>query len=134
MTVKILLISHEDIGSALLNATRHTFGKLPIPAKVIGVKYDADPEKLVKRVSTIAEKAGDEGILILTDLYGATPCNIALGLKHHKNIQVISGLNMPMLIRVMNYPTLTLPELANKAVSGGKDGVVNCSSEHQNLE
>lgn len=132
MSVRVLLITHEDIGAALLKATKKTFGKLPIPAQVVAIKYNADPDNVSARLKKLAEKSDEnDGFLILTDMYGSTPCNIALALKDY-DVQVISGLNLPMLIRVMNYPGLNLTELAEKALSGGKDGVVNCTNEHNN--
>ncbi len=69
-----------------------------------------------------------QGFLILTDLFGSTPSNIASRLQQFQEsdkIRIVAGLNLPMLIRVMNYPHLALDELTQKAVSGGKDGVIN---------
>lgn len=130
MSVKILLITHEDIGSALLKATRKTYGKLPIPAQVVAIKYNANPDDVAIKLKKLTDKAdNNEGFLILTDMYGSTPCNIALALKD-RPIQVVSGLNLPMLIRVMNYPESNLEKLAEKALTGGKDGVVNCTCEY----
>lgn len=129
MTVKILLVTHEDIGAALLKAAINTYGKLPIPTKVMAVNYHSDPDTLLPRLkSTATQLHPEEGILVLTDMFGATPCNLALALSQY-NIHVISGLNLPMLIKTMNYPGLTLEELAHKAMCGGKDGVVDCSCE-----
>jgi mannose PTS system EIIA component len=133
MTVKILLVTHENIGAALLKATAKTYGKLPIPTKVVAVNYSSDPETLLPRLKVTATNLRpDEGILILTDMFGATPCNLALTLSQY-NIHVISGLNLPMLIKTMNYPELTLDELAEKAISGGRDGVVDCSCESEKI-
>ncbi len=130
MSVKVLLITHEDIGSALLKATRKTYGKLPIPAQVVAIKYNANPDDVAVRLKKLTDKTKDtEGFLILTDMYGSTPCNIALALRESP-IQVVSGLNLPMLIRVMNYPESDLEQLADKALTGGKDGVVNCTCEY----
>jgi len=133
MTVKILLITHEDIGAALLKATTKTYGKLPIPTKVIAVNYRTDPDTLLPRLKMTATRLQpEEGILILTDMFGSTPCNLALALQQY-NIHVISGLNLPMLIKTMNYPSLTLDELAEKAICGGKDGVVDCTCESEKI-
>jgi PTS system ascorbate-specific IIA component len=65
-----------------------------------------------------------EGVLVLADLYGATPCNIglslgALGVK----LRCVSGLNLPMLLRVLNYSEKSLPELAEIAATGGRGGI-----------
>lgn len=133
MTVKILLITHEDIGEALLNATTKTYGKLPIPTTVVAVNYSTDPDRILPKLQIIAAKSHpEEGILVLTDMFGATPCNLALALKQY-NMRVISGLNLPMLIKTMNYPNLTLSELAEKAICGGRDGVVDCTYESEKI-
>lgn len=70
-------------------------------------------------------QSGD-GVLILTDMYGSTPSNVANRLMAKDGIQIVSGINLPMLLRVLNYPELGLEELVQKAVSGGRDGVRVC--------
>ena len=65
-----------------------------------------------------------DGVLILTDLCGATPSNIACRLSHLQHVKVVVGLNMPMLLRILNYPNLSLEEMAEKAVDGGRQGVM----------
>jgi len=132
MTVSVLLITHEEIGSALLNAAETTLGELPLPTTVITVSYETDPELLIPRLKKMAgniEKG--QGLLILTDLYGSTPSNIATHLQENPRVKVISGLNLPMLIRLMNYPDLDISQLAEKALSGGRDGVMNCGGEYR---
>lgn len=129
MNTKILLMTHEDIGAALLKTADKTFGQIPIETTVIGVHYDTEPEDLLPKLQQLAKQlTADDSMLVLTDMFGSTPCNLALTLKDDINVRVISGLNLPMLIRVMNYPDLELNDLAEKAISGGKDGVVDCTS------
>ena len=126
MTVSIVIISHDEVGSALVEAATKTFGDtLPLPTTVVDVRSDTDPTKLVPKLKKLAKQFGkDEGMLVLTDLYGSTPANIAKAMRDEDvEVEVVSGLNMPMMIRVMNYPTLGLKELAEKALSGGKEGV-----------
>ncbi len=130
MTVNVLLITHEEVGSALLHAATSALGELPLPTTVITVNYNSDPEKLTSRLENfVSTTEKNQGLLILTDLFGSTPSNIASKLKQDDSVRVITGLNLPMLIRVMNYATLTLPELAEKAISGGKDGIINCTRD-----
>jgi len=125
VTISVLLITHEDIGSALLNAASTTLGDLPLATTVVAVNYATNPDNLLDKLQHLMNSIDQgQGFLILTDLFGSTPSNIAANLQKNHNVQVVAGLNLPMLIRVMNYPTLTLPELAQKAFSGGKDGVV----------
>ena len=66
-------------------------------------------------------------------MYGSTPCNVAMALHDYKHIHVISGLNLPMLIKVLNYPNMPLHKLVQKALQGGRDGVVSCTREFRKL-
>lgn len=130
--VNILIITHEEIGSALVHAAEAALGELPLPTTVITVGCHKDPEALITRLKNlIAQLDEEQGILVLTDLFGSTPSNIAAKLQPCGHaIRVVAGLNLPMLIRVMNYSCLDLNTLADKAISGGKDGVVNCSGKN----
>lgn len=128
MSVGILIITHNNVGSALLNVATTTFGELPMPAMAVAINHDIDPQislfKLRRLVNAL--DTGD-GVLVLTDLFGSTPSNIARVLQKDHKVKIISGVNLPMLIRVMNYPTLNLTKLADKALTGGKEGVLNCA-------
>ena len=66
------------------------------------------------------------GVLIFTDMYGSTPSNIANSFENLDDIEVIAGINLPMFIRVLNYSSLTLSEMTEKALSGGHDGIILC--------
>jgi len=72
----------------------------------------------------VDELNSGDGVLILTDLYGATPSNIACRLTRFSDVMVVAGLNLSMLIRVLNYPELSLTEMAERAVDGGRQGVM----------
>ncbi|MCK5667479.1 MAG: PTS sugar transporter subunit IIA [Gammaproteobacteria bacterium] len=124
MGVGVLIISHDGIGPALLGTATLMLNDCPLQTKLLTVSRDCDPDQLMEdAVEQIKNLNTGEGVLILTDLYGSTPCNIAQKLTSQKHVEVVSGLNLSMLIRVFNYPQLTLPELSEKAVSGGQDGI-----------
>lgn len=127
--VNVILITHEEVGVALLHTVSTALGEIPLPTTVITVSYSADPDQLVSKLQKLMETMDcSNGFLVLTDLFGSTPCNIAAHLQnsgYKKCVRIVTGLNLPMLIRVMNYSTLQLSELAEKAVSGGRDGIVN---------
>jgi len=124
MSVGLLVITHDGIGPALLGTTSLMLGGCPLQAKLLMASKDSDPEDLKKQADEFVGllDSGD-GVLILTDLYGSTPSNIAAGLGEKHEIRSISGVNLSMLIRVLNYPELALDELAEKAKSGGLDGI-----------
>jgi len=125
VSVGILLITHGLIGTTLLQSARDILGVCPLPASHLAVAQNCNPEHVLKEARAAAQNLDSgEGVLVLTDLYGSTPSNIACRLQQAGRMRVIAGLNLPMLIRVLNYPDLGLDELACKAVSGGRDGVL----------
>lgn len=130
MSVGVLIISHDGIGPALLGTAVLMLDGCPLQTKLLTTSRDVDPDQLMEdAVEQIATLDTGDGVLILTDLYGSTPSNIAQKLITQKHVHVVSGLNLSMLIRVLNYPQLPLLELSEKAVSGGKDGITWIRSE-----
>jgi PTS system ascorbate-specific IIA component len=130
VNVGVLLITHGDVGSVLLQTAIDVLSVCPLSTCVLSAPAGCDPEKIYTEALRAADDldSGD-GVLVLTDLYGSTPSNIACRLHKLSHIRVVSGLNLPMLIRVLNYPDLDLDELAHKAITGGRDGVLTCSTE-----
>jgi len=127
MSVGLLLITHEGIAQSLLNTAQKMLCPCPLNALVLEVPLDADTHKLqtLGKEHIMQLQQGD-GVLILTDLYGGTPSNIAQQLSNNDNIKMLAGINLPMLIRILNYPQLNLQDMAHKALSGGRDGVLLC--------
>jgi PTS system ascorbate-specific IIA component len=129
MSVGVLIITHEGIGSSVLEAATRMLGGCPLRAETLAVALEADAEALRavadQRASTLDD--GD-GVLVLTDLYGSTPSNIAASLASRGAVRIVSGLNLPMLVRVLNYPDDDLASLADKAVSGGNRGILLCGA------
>ena len=127
MSVGLLIITHNDLGRVLLDATVGMLGTQPIPVELLGITSDKDPDAMLDYAHKLVDEVDDgDGVLVLTDLFGSTPSNIASALQRNHHVQVIAGISLPMLLRVMNYPKLSLPELAEKALSGGHDGVLVC--------
>ena len=132
MTVNILIITHDEIGKALLVAAINTLGFCPLSAELLPIPLDCDPVKKVDEARNKIQALNDgAGVLILTDIYGSTPANIACSLINEDNVRVISGINLPMLIRVLNYPNLDIDELVLKAISGGKEGIMVCETTYE---
>ena len=125
MSVGVLLVTHEKIGTALIEAARHVLTQLPLHVESVEVGADTDPEIALLDTANLGRQLEQNGgVLVLTDLFGATPCNVALRLhKSGLNTRCVSGLNLPMLLRVLNYADQPLSELAEIAARGGRDGV-----------
>ena len=126
MSVGILLLTHETTGSALVATARHVLGKIPLRVDALAIPPGCDVDAALRDAAARARAldSGD-GVLVLTDVYGATPSNVGeklagLGIDARR----VSGLNLPMLLRVLNYPEQPLAELVQTAASGGRAGVV----------
>ena len=124
MTVGVLIITHEDFGDAVLRNTEHILGMCPLKTKTLSIPFNADPDEMLAEARELVQSLDDnEGVLVLTDLYGATPSNIAHRLVQLEEVRIVTGVNMPMIMRVMNYPNLAIDDLVDKAISGGQEGV-----------
>lgn len=133
MPVGILIVTHGDIGEELLATARSTLGgKLPLKCRALSVSPSCDPQHQHDRAQKMLSSLdGGEGILVLTDMYGSTPSNIANSFKERDDIEVIAGVNLPMFIRVLNYHECNLNELVDKAVTGGHDGIILCTEGNE---
>lgn len=130
MNVGVLLVTHPGIATCLLDTARNMLGQCSLQTAMLEVPLDAAPEKIRQQALTLLTGLDQgDGVLLLSDMFGGTPCNIARSLGNSHQVRVVSGLNLPMLVRVLNYPELTLDELAQKASSGGHDGIILCENK-----
>jgi PTS system mannose-specific IIA component len=121
----ILLVTHNGLGDSFVDCVKHVLGEVPPNLKVLSVRAGDDPrQKLAEGQSIIKELDTGSGVLILADVFGATPSNIGRQLCHAEHVIGVAGLNLPMLLRVMCSPDKTLPELANIAIDGGRECIV----------
>jgi len=124
VTVSVLLITHENIGEILLQTVRRVLEVCPLQTRCLPVPFDSDPDEIQQEAAQLIRSLDKgDGVLILTDLFGATPSNIAHRLSEAGKVMVVTGINLPMLIKVMNYPNLNLEQLVGVAVEGGQSGV-----------
>nr|WP_296748072.1 PTS sugar transporter subunit IIA [Thioalkalivibrio sp.] len=130
MSVGLILITHQHLGETLLQTARSMLGELPEACEALAMSQSDDPDAVEaaarRRVQALDTGAG---VLILTDMFGSTPANVASRLARGQQRRVIAGVNLPMLVRVLNYRDLPLTELVNKAISGGHDGILLCDQE-----
>ena len=127
MNVGILLVTHEQIVSQLLATAEAIFCQEMAPVACVSVPANATPQQLGGYVDqirdTMVEQDSGAGVLVLTDVYGATPDNLARYFTKQGNARVVSGVNLPMLLRVLNYSRQSLQQLCETAVAGGESGI-----------
>lgn len=123
--IGILIIAHGSLAESLMHCASHIMGSDPRQFAHIGITPQDDPQLVLPQALKVARgiDSGD-GVLILTDIYGSTPSNIATRLLTPGRIEGVSGVNLPMLIRALSYRNEPLATLAEKAVSGGAEGVL----------
>ncbi len=123
--VGILVVAHNNLGESLVDCVKHVLGEVPPNLKVLSVYADDDPQKkLAEGEVLIKQLDSGSGVLILADVFGATPSNVGRQLCHAEHVVGVAGVNLPMLLRVVCYPNKTMPELARIAVEGGRECIV----------
>jgi PTS system ascorbate-specific IIA component len=126
MSVGILLLTHEAMGDALIATARHILGRMPLALEALAIPPGSDVDTALRDAAARVRRLDSgEGVLVLTDVYGATPSNVAQRLPElGVDVRRVSGLNLPMLLRTLNYPEQPLAELAQTAANGGRAGIV----------
>lgn len=128
--IGILLVTHNKLGDSFVDCVRHVLGEVPPNLKVLTVLADDEPQlKLIEGQALIKQLDTGGGVLILADMFGATPSNIARQLCHAERVMGVAGMNLPMLLRVVCGSGKTLPELAKIAFEGGRECIVHMDSE-----
>ena len=123
--IGLLILAEKKLGAGLIEAVVHTLGDRPPQLAATALDYTASPEEIdaLLRKSLPALDDGD-GVLILADVYGATHTNVACRLLARGHIELITGVNLPMLLRALNYRNLKMDDLIDKALSGGSGGII----------
>lgn len=129
--IGILLITHNGLGESLVDCVRHVMGGIPPNVKVLSVLADDDPlHKEIEARTFIAQLDTGEGVLLLSDLFGATPSNIAKRLYQPGRIEGLAGVNLPMLLRAVSNRAKPLAEVRQKALESGRGCVLPLESDH----
>jgi PTS system mannose-specific IIA component len=134
--IGVLIVAHGAFGEALIHSASHVLGKRPPRVRQVGVTVHDDPEAMFALAQgLVRELDAGEGALVLTDIYGATPGNIALRLLEPGRVEGVSGVNLPMLVRALTYRDKGLALMVEKALSGGTEGVLHmtrdcCNGKH----
>jgi PTS system ascorbate-specific IIA component len=124
--IGLLLITHETLGESLIQCVCHVLNKRPAQLLQLGVAAGDDPTDLLPLAQQMLKLVDTgEGVLIITDIYGATPSNLAAKLLQPGQIEGLTGANLPMLLRAISYRDKGMEILLARATGGGRDGVLN---------
>jgi PTS system ascorbate-specific IIA component len=128
--VGILIVSHGAFGESLIHSASHVLGKRPTHLRQIGVTVHDDPDALLPVGEDLIRFLDQgAGVLVMTDIYGATPSNIACRLLRPGRVEGIAGVNLPMLIRALTYRTEPLLSVRDRALAGATEGVIQMPRE-----
>jgi mannose PTS system EIIA component len=123
--VGILIVAHGTLGESLIHCASHVMGTRPMQLMQLGVTVHDDPQQLLPQAIKLVKQLDQgDGVLVLTDVYGATPSNLAAKLLSPGRVEGVAGVNLPMLVRALTYRREPLKVVVSKAMSGGVEGVM----------
>ena len=128
--IGVLIVTHGEIGTSLLDSASQILGSRPAQISTLSVWRQDDPDDLVLRARELMEQieAGD-GVLILTDIFGATPGNVVSKLLQDGKVEGVSGVSLPMLLRVLTGRDGSIAAAVQRALSGGAEGLVHMNTD-----
>jgi len=123
--IPLLIVAHGNLGDSLIQCATHVLGQHPELLESLDLS-SGDPDEMLERARALVARLdpGKQGVLILTDVYGATPCNTVCKLIEHAQVEAVAGVNLPMLLKALTYRNQDLQLLIRKAVEGGQSGVM----------
>lgn len=124
--IGLFLVTHSSFGESLIQCACHVLNHRPRQIVQLGVAAQDDPQDalpLAREMLKLVDSG--EGVLVLTDIYGASPANVALKLLEPGRIEGVAGVNLPMLLRALTYRDKDMDTLVTRAIAGGRDGVLN---------
>jgi PTS system ascorbate-specific IIA component len=132
--IGLLILAHKNLGAGLIAAVEHTLGKRPPQLDSVELDFAESPERIDEALDQCLRKVDlGEGALILADVYGATHTNVACRRLQRGRIELVTGVNLPMLLRILNYRHMGMDDLIDKALSGGCGGIV-CAGNPLNMQ
>jgi PTS system mannose-specific IIA component len=128
--IGVLVVTHGSIGEALLTSATQILGNAQPQTATLSVWRQDDPDDLVLRARELLDTldAGD-GVLVITDIFGATPGNMVSRLLEDGKVEGVSGASLPMVLRVLTSRNGSLAAAVSRALSGGAEGVVHMNSD-----
>ena len=121
----LLIVAHAPLASSLMAVARHVYPDCSRTAAAVDVAPGTEPEAVQAQIRAALAGLGAEEVLMLVDVFGATPCNAALAVADGQRIRVVAGVNVPMLWRTLCYAQMPLEDLVNRALAGATQGVMH---------
>jgi PTS system ascorbate-specific IIA component len=123
--IGILIVSHGAFGESLIHSASHVLGKRPLYLRQLGVTVHDDPDAILPVAKDLIRFLDQgQGVLVMTDIYGATPSNVAARMLERGRVEGVAGVNLPMLIKALSYrEQVGLEELVAKSLAGATEGV-----------
>lgn len=124
--IGLFLITHTSYGESLIQCACHVLNRRPPQIVQLGISAQDDPLDVLPLAQNLLQLVDSgEGVLVMTDIYGATPANIAMKLLESGRVEGIAGVNLPMLLRALTYRDKDMETLLTRAATGGRDGILN---------
>ena len=128
--IGILIVTHGEIGTSMLSSASQILGGAQQQVATLSVWRHDDPDDLVLRARQLLEQIdAGEGVLVLTDIFGATPGNVVSRLLEDGRVEGVSGVSLPMLLRVLTSRNGSVSAAVQRALSGGAEGVVHMNTD-----
>jgi PTS system mannose-specific IIA component len=124
----LLIIAHAPLASALRTVALHAFPEAGDAIAALDVPCDMSPSQIESEARALLARVGRPQALVLADVFGATPCNVAQRLADGRDVRLVAGVNVPMLWRAIAYRDAPLDELVDRALTGAGQGVLAAAS------
>lgn len=128
--IGVLLVTHGRLGAHLVDTLSGMLGQLTLATETLEIHRNDDPDDQIGRAAeAMARLDSGDGVLVITDAFGSTPSNVANHARDQAaegRSRVVTGINLPMLVRIYNYPKLALDAAADSAIAAGRNGIIAC--------
>ena len=124
----ILIIAHAPLATALRQCVLHVFPDSADTVLALDVQPNVPPEETLAQARVLMQQTGMPQTLVLADIFGATPCNVAQKLVDGVSVRLITGVNLPMLLRTVSYRHESLDALVSRAMIGATQGVMQVAT------
>jgi mannose PTS system EIIA component len=121
----ILIIAHAPLASALRQCVLHVFPEAASAVAALDVQPNVPPDETLAQARAHCRQLGTPDVLVMTDLFGATPCNVASKLVDGVRSRLVAGVNLPMLLRAVSYRNEALEAMVSRALAGGAQGIIS---------